>query len=127
MFCPECRAEYRPGFTECKDCGLPLVVALEVPRQEEPPESPRPPDNPVEIARFIDVRQADFAVSVLEGSGIEAYIDIPFVGNLAPHYMWASGGIGVFVGSLDKERALDVLESSEELKPEDRADVGNDT
>ena len=28
MFCPECRAEYREGFTECSDCGLPLVREL---------------------------------------------------------------------------------------------------
>ena len=30
MFCPKCGAEYRPGFTECTDCFLPLVA--------EPPE-----------------------------------------------------------------------------------------
>jgi hypothetical protein len=28
MFCPKCRAEYRPGFTECSDCKVPLVVEL---------------------------------------------------------------------------------------------------
>ena len=25
MFCPECRAEYRPGFTRCSDCDVELV------------------------------------------------------------------------------------------------------
>jgi hypothetical protein len=25
MFCPECRAEYRPGFTRCSDCDVDLV------------------------------------------------------------------------------------------------------
>jgi hypothetical protein len=25
MFCPECRAEYRPGFTRCADCEVELV------------------------------------------------------------------------------------------------------
>jgi hypothetical protein len=34
MFCPKCRAEYRPGFTECADCKIPLVPVL-------PPE-PKP-------------------------------------------------------------------------------------
>jgi hypothetical protein len=33
MFCPECKAEYRPGFTRCSDCDVSLVA--------EPP----PPDN----------------------------------------------------------------------------------
>lgn len=25
MFCPRCKAEYRPGFVECPDCGEKLV------------------------------------------------------------------------------------------------------
>ena len=25
MFCPQCRAEYRPGFTHCTDCDVDLV------------------------------------------------------------------------------------------------------
>jgi hypothetical protein len=28
MFCPECRAEYRPGFAHCTDCNVPLVEHL---------------------------------------------------------------------------------------------------
>jgi hypothetical protein len=28
MFCPQCRAEYRRGFTVCSDCGLNLVHDL---------------------------------------------------------------------------------------------------
>jgi hypothetical protein len=29
MFCPECKAEYRAGFTRCSDCGLDLVEQLD--------------------------------------------------------------------------------------------------
>lgn len=29
MFCPECEAEYRPGFTRCHDCDVDLVERLE--------------------------------------------------------------------------------------------------
>ncbi len=29
MFCPECRDEYRPGFTRCATCDLDLVESLE--------------------------------------------------------------------------------------------------
>jgi hypothetical protein len=32
MFCPECRAEYRPGFTRCSDCDVDLVH--EIPEQD---------------------------------------------------------------------------------------------
>lgn len=28
MYCPNCRAEYRPGFTRCADCEVDLVAEL---------------------------------------------------------------------------------------------------
>jgi len=28
MFCPNCKAEYRPGFTRCSDCDVDLVDFL---------------------------------------------------------------------------------------------------
>jgi len=28
MFCPQCRVEYRPGFTHCTDCDVDLVAEL---------------------------------------------------------------------------------------------------
>src|SRR5689334_10167883 len=28
MFCPQCKAEYRPGFSRCTDCGVNLVEHL---------------------------------------------------------------------------------------------------
>jgi hypothetical protein len=28
MFCPECKAEYRPGFTRCADCDVDLLTNL---------------------------------------------------------------------------------------------------
>ena len=34
MFCPQCRSEYRPGFTHCSDCDVDLVWEL-------PPDEPR--------------------------------------------------------------------------------------
>lgn len=76
---------------------------------------------PVVIARFIDVRQAEMARSVLEGSGIEAFIDQPFTGTIAPHLMlWT--GVRLFVASDDEARALDVLQSYEEQPGGDTAD-----
>lgn len=40
MFCPECRAEYRPGFTRCSDCDVELVPAI--PQQDKRLRTPRP-------------------------------------------------------------------------------------
>jgi hypothetical protein len=50
MYCPSCGSEYRPGYTECADCEVPLVEHLpdNVPlRRLVPrfPTIPRPPDN----------------------------------------------------------------------------------
>lgn len=36
MFCPNCRAEYRPGFTRCSDCQVDLVGELPPPSPEDP-------------------------------------------------------------------------------------------
>lgn len=48
MFCPQCKAEYRPGFTRCADCDLELVwelpnTAMERGGQNEPGD---PNDDP---------------------------------------------------------------------------------
>jgi hypothetical protein len=34
MFCPECKAEYRPGFTRCSDCDTDLVDRLPEPGRD---------------------------------------------------------------------------------------------
>ncbi|MDX1583436.1 MAG: DUF2007 domain-containing protein [Thermoanaerobaculia bacterium] len=68
------------------------------------------PDAPVEIARFFEVSQADFVVSVLAGSNIDAYVDAPHTGSIAPFYLLGSGGVRVLVRERDRERALEVLE-----------------
>ena len=36
MFCPNCKTEYRPGFSTCSDCGAALVERL-VPKEPERP------------------------------------------------------------------------------------------
>lgn len=39
MFCPECRASYRDGFTHCPDCDVDLVDSLPAPGSEWDPLS----------------------------------------------------------------------------------------
>lgn len=66
MFCPDCKAEYREGFSVCADCGIDLVETL-------PPE-PEP--------EFVDFKEvlatynpADIAFlkSLLESEGIQYF------------------------------------------------------
>lgn len=74
---------------------------------EHPPDL----DEPVEIGRFFNVNEAEFVVSVLSGSDIEAFIDMPFTGTIAPYYLIGSGGVRVVVRRRDYDRAVEVLES----------------
>ncbi|MBA2305891.1 MAG: DUF2007 domain-containing protein [Acidobacteria bacterium] len=77
------------------------------------------PNEPVEIGRFLDLRQAEFALSVLEGSGIAGFLDQPFTASIAPHYMFGSGGVRLFVRAEDEQRAILVLQSPQESSDED--------
>jgi hypothetical protein len=74
---------------------------------------PIDPDKPVEIGRFLDLRQAEIALSVLEASDIEGFLDQPFTASIAPHYMFMSGGVRLFVRAEDAERARVALQPLE--------------
>lgn len=65
MFCPQCGAEYREGFSECSDCQVALVG-------EAPPEDLPRPDLVLETV-FDSTRpvQLGLAKSVLDGARIE--------------------------------------------------------
>jgi hypothetical protein len=73
------------------------------------------PNRPTVVARFLDLREAEMALSVLEGSGLEAWLDQPFTASIAPHYMFGFGGIALYVRERDVERAKDVLGTEEDL------------
>src|SRR5215831_16230490 len=66
MFCPECRSEYRAGFTECSECHLRLVEVL--------PESAETGGEPnariVTVYRTSDSALVSVARSLLESAGI---------------------------------------------------------
>ena len=67
MFCPQCAAEYREGFVECADCGVPLV--------DEAPQGPRRFSGPlVEVFRSADASLLPVVKSVLRGAGIPVVV-----------------------------------------------------
>ena len=75
MWCPQCGAEYREGFSECSDCGVALVA--DAPAEPEP-RTPREPGRPldpgddsVELLR-VNAVEAELIAAQLRGAGIHA-------------------------------------------------------
>jgi len=73
MFCPKCKAEYRPGFTRCADCDVELV--WELPKTAIEPYAPSAPGDPNEdpfcsFWRGEDPRVHAELCSVLDEAGI---------------------------------------------------------
>lgn len=78
-------------------------------------------DEPTVVATFFDIRQAEFAQSVLEGNGIESFIDQPFTGSIAPYLTLGTTNVRLLVRQEDLERALEALEIPEEPEPNGEA------
>jgi hypothetical protein len=69
VYCPQCRVEYRDGFTECSDCRVPLLAGT------PPPEPARPFDPTLDLVVVLETNdgiQLALAKGMLEDS------DIPF-------------------------------------------------
>ena len=71
----------------------------------------------VPVERYADVIQAEFAQSVLAGSGIDAFLDVPYTGAMFPHYALATRGVALLVRASELQRAREVLDSMEETEP----------
>lgn len=71
MYCPQCRAEYVPGFTRCADCDVELVEVLPA---AKPPRRGRghreSPDDLVTVFSSYDRGLAAIAESLLRSADI---------------------------------------------------------
>ncbi len=77
MFCPQCKTEYREGFTRCADCDIDLVDSL-------PPEpEPEYVDFKPILATF---NPGDIAVieSILDGEDITYYFQGEHINLVRP-------------------------------------------
>jgi len=71
MFCPQCKAEYRPGFTRCADCGIDLVDFLP---EEEPERLHDKRDDGMKLVPILQTEDRGDVVSIkmaLDSQGIE--------------------------------------------------------
>jgi hypothetical protein len=109
MFCPNCKTEYRAGFTQCTDCGATLVAAL------EPAKDAMHQDWAL-AWRGSDPAGFSAAQAALDGAGIQSY-------HINDHDQLAWGlGVprpryGIMVRKSDLEAALQLVASIQERAP----------
>ena len=109
MFCPQCKAEYRAGFTKCSDCDVELVKQL-------PADSlaTAETDHPqlVVVRTFPSHVDADLARTALEAAGIESMVESDDQGGQSPGLAFTRG-IALLVRSEDVEDAEEILGADE--------------
>ncbi len=64
------------------------------------------------IASATEITEARLIRSVLQGHGIEAIIPNEQTAEIAPPYLWASGGIVIQVAEADVAQAKEILAST---------------
>lgn len=102
MFCPNCGAEYREGFTQCVDCRVDLV--------SEPPLK-MANDRPIQMVEvFSTYNQGDIAFikSLMEGEGIHYF----FSGESTLMMIAAGAYARLLVASDQAPRAREVLKEA---------------
>ena len=70
MYCPECRTEYREGFTECADCRVPLLPGT-------PPAERDQFDPALDLVVVLDANdpvQLALAKGLLDDAGIPYFV-----------------------------------------------------
>lgn len=74
-FCPRCRTEYRPGYTQCSDCGDWLVAVLpEAPVPEPDEEAGQETLRLVKLAEFLTPVESEMLRELLQQNGIEVVV-----------------------------------------------------
>jgi hypothetical protein len=69
MFCPNCKSEYREGFSECADCGTALVSELPSDNNEDDVSYA----GMVEVYSTYNQGEIAFIKSMLDAEGITYY------------------------------------------------------
>lgn len=114
MFCPQCRSEYREGFTRCESCDVPLVAVLA-------PEAGDPSDRElVTVFETGDPGLLAMAHSILDeaqvpyltqGEGIQ---DLFGVGRLGTGFNILTGPVHIQVERESEAEVRQLLDGLEE-------------
>jgi hypothetical protein len=102
VFCPQCKGEYREGFTECADCQIPLVSELPLSESNDEQKAV----DLVEVLSTADPGLISLVKSVLEAEGV------PYLAQ-GEHFsgMHATIPVKFLVSKEDVELAREVLKA----------------
>ena len=122
MYCPQCRCEYRDGFTECSDCQVSLLAGTPPP---EPVDRFDPTLGLVVVLETNDRVQLAFAKGLLEEAGIPFFI----LGQIATLIQDVDGFLHKWARvQVPRDREAEARELMEELLQADNSlpDAGED-
>jgi hypothetical protein len=125
MFCPDCKAEYRPGFTRCSDCDVALVERLE--ETEVHSDNPELSGAPELLWTGTDARMRDAIIETLEASKILCHERNDKVGALRN---WSEDVYAIFTRARDHRAATTALEAAarhRESAPQETDDEPGDS
>jgi hypothetical protein len=117
MFCPNCEAEYRPGFTRCSDCDVALVERLE--ETDVHSNNPELSGTPELLWTGTDAGIRDGIVEALDAANIPYHERGDRVGSLPG---WSRQVYAIFTHARDHRAASAALEAAgrrRETAPED--------
>jgi hypothetical protein len=125
MFCPQCRAEYRPGFSRCSDCEVDLVERL----PESYPSAIAPSEGQRKRVWFSDERESCVYVCArLTAAGIPFNVTQrkhQIFWNVDEHYeIWVAGEFYEEGKAIAEQGCVDFSDSDEDQKIMELPDVG---
>lgn len=113
--CPNCLAEYRPGFDTCADCGTALAPGPAPKTEEQAPRHRKGHRHPAEETREVPVVlcrlpliEAQILAGKLEAAGLVATVDEPGVWTEYGLAISVTAGLRVWVleSQLDQAREI---------------------
>jgi hypothetical protein len=122
VYCPQCRCEYRDGFTECSDCHVPLLAGTP---PQEPVDRFDPTLDLVVVLETNDRIQLAFAKGLLEEAAIPFFI----LGQIATLIQDVDGFLHKWVRvQVPRDREAEARGLMEELLQADNSlpDAGED-
>lgn len=104
-FCPQCRTEYRPQYTQCSDCGEWLVAVLPEASTLEEEEAGQQTIHLVKLAEFLTPVESEMLRELLQQNGIEVVVR-GYADAISPLH-----GVTVLVAEPHLQRAIELYEA----------------